>query len=147
MKQPGLRCPFGCRQRRDGLKSAERTKDYYQSPEGKAKKRELNKKRNRKRKDLQVQPEVRLQALVGSFPSKALIDHAICVATIVKVTISRGFVLALLNEAHASWRQLSLAPISGVCDISFWEKKGTDGLHDFGNGTNKPEIRVDAAQR
>ena len=40
-----LRCPFGCRQKHKKKKSNERSKAYYQTPEGKVKKQEQNSKR------------------------------------------------------------------------------------------------------
>ena len=103
-KQRSLSCPFGCRVSRAYRLSTERSRAYYQSPEGRKKKRELNRKRDRRK----VEPKPVVKAL-SEYPSEGLIKHAVFVLKLARVKPCRDDVIEFLRESHVIWRQLSLA--------------------------------------
>lgn len=109
------RCPFGCRQTRDTKKSAERARIYYQSPEGKQKKKELNGRRHRRKNGSAVEPPKEAPTR-DVFPSRRLIDHAILVASLLGVELSKEMVCEVVIAARAFWRQLNLECFRGICE-------------------------------
>lgn len=109
------RCPFGCRQRRAAKLSAERVRIYYQSPEGKAKKRELNRRRNRRAQEPAVGPLKPLPSH-DSFPSRILIEHAVLVAGLIQVKLSIELIREVLIASRMFWRQLNLEYFGSPCE-------------------------------
>lgn len=65
-----MRCEFGCRARHERESSNERTRIYYQTEEGRGKKRELNARRNQgnsPKVDLPPVKEPRRERLLGYY--------------------------------------------------------------------------------
>lgn len=108
-------CPFGCRQKRAAEKSAQRVRIYYQSPEGKQKKRDQN--RRRKRRKNGHAPASAIKAVIRKgFPSRILVEHAILITSFIQVELSKEFVCELMTAAWNLWRQLNLEFFCGICE-------------------------------
>ncbi len=120
-RHKNLCCPFGCREIRALRLSGRRCRDYYRSPEGKQKKQDLNRKRDRRKKPLgeSVVTPLPAPSPAVQFPSKSLIRHAVFIVLLAKVTVSLGEVGEVLQMSHAIWRQLSLASFEDFCDTDF----------------------------
>lgn len=59
-----LACPFGCAETHRNNESLRRRKEYYQTPEGKVKKKELNKKRKEKSNKNITRPKARISIFI-----------------------------------------------------------------------------------
>lgn len=66
----GLRCPFGCRQIHRRNEAAKRSQDYYQSPEGRIKKKGLNARRSERTPEGGAAAQDRAVTRAGSPPSR-----------------------------------------------------------------------------
>jgi hypothetical protein len=95
--------------------SAERVRIYYQSPEGKAKKRELNCRRNRRKGDTTVEP-LTPRSSHDIFPSRTLVAHAVLVAGLIQVKLSKELVCEVMIAVRSFWRQLNLEFFGGLCE-------------------------------
>lgn len=71
-RRPGLRCPFGCRQLHRRSEAVKRSQDYYQSPEGRIKKKALNAQRSGRRPGVGVVPRDRAMPYSGRPPGAVL---------------------------------------------------------------------------
>jgi hypothetical protein len=93
-----LRCPFGCRQKHRKKKSNERSKAYYQTPEGKVKKQEQNSKRKTATQDKKVQEAKSIHQDLFNFLSSLL-------SVIIGKTIKQAELQELIVKTLKNLRQ------------------------------------------
>jgi hypothetical protein len=110
-----LRCPFGCRDVHQRQNSNERSKDYYQSPEGKMKKKQLNQERRqgcctRKSTECAEKSEQRVPNENGNRADCTLISYLrALIGLLENRTVSRTETIAFIHEvrqqgiAHADY--------------------------------------------
>jgi hypothetical protein len=120
-----LGCPFGCQQAYRRQRSAQRSADYYQSDEGKAKKKFHNGKRGRKRDGLPgPRPALRRRrAPPGLRVQAGLLDYLSRVVSLIEGRrIHRATIRALLQQAvrqHSMGRRRRIEYL-----LQCWAKHG-----------------------
>lgn len=127
-KHINLCCPFGCKKVRIARLSAKRSRIYYETPEGKKKKQELNRKRKRGKKAAEL--DLFLPTLSDSpdrapvFPSKTLVEYGVFICSLMGKKSSMEEIRDVLEKSGAIWRQLSLDCFDGFCDTELRGGKG-----------------------
>jgi hypothetical protein len=114
-RRKDIRCPFGCRERHRRDASHKRSRAYYQSTKGKARKRFLNQRRYKRRpkdKSQMLRPPLG-HKLLWREPFLRHVRFVVCVIEGKRMTITEteDLIVSLLKK----WRQHSLPT---------WQKRG-----------------------
>lgn len=105
-----LRCPFGCRKAHRKRESSRRSAAYYSTPEGRVKRRALNRRRYEgATTDADVTPEAEVLADAQQEGAESIVDYLCLVIGLIEGRIvSRGEVEAMLrriSRQHSLWQR------------------------------------------
>ena len=107
----GLYCPFGCRDSRKRQNSIQRSKEYYSTPEGKGKKKVLNRRRSGKSKKIS-------EDFVPDDASPLVTYLCFLIGFLERRRVSRNDVVVLIEEV----RQHSIAEFDSY---AYFDKRGS----------------------
>lgn len=102
-----IRCPYGCRRRHSNKKSNQRSTSYYQTEQGKAKKKAINDKRDKSSHSKKAASQTR------SLSDKVVFGYyRWLILVIQRIRMNPKDIRALIERARALWRQQGLDGIN-----------------------------------
>lgn len=107
-----LGCPFGCSLLNRTREASRRSAAYYRTPEGREKKRTLNRKRYLVYRDEESEPEIKEEAMADESREESIIEHVRMVTSLIEGReVSLDEIKEMLKQKE---RQRSLTRQRGV---------------------------------